>query len=214
MRSIRLRRPAAVAMLAASAGLALASQAVQTASAATFFRTVNSTSISGQQASLQMSISSAQNNSALKFVPRFQGTSDCATCGVPNTPSELAWGQVKFVPNSTGVSLVNKATGKCADVEAGAQQNPGQAVGAKVVLAVCDGTLSQRWKVSLFSGNGSTFQNLLPGTGKVLVLTNNNNGSNSGQAILEPSNVNVGLSNAERLKHIQIFGSTFVNMQQ
>ncbi|MEV6282749.1 RICIN domain-containing protein [Kribbella sp. NPDC051770] len=212
MRSTRFRRPAAVALLAVSSGALLAGQLVQTASAATFFRTIDSTSISGQQAALQLSTSSSQNNSALKFVPRFTGTAACATCGVPNTPSQLAWGQVKVVPNSTGVSLVNKATGKCADVEASAQQNPDQANGAKVVLAPCDGTLSQRWKVDLFTGNQSTFQNLLPGTTK-LMLTNNNNGSNSGQAVLEPSTVNIGLSNAEKRKHIQIFGSTFVNLQ-
>ncbi|MFE4922330.1 RICIN domain-containing protein [Streptomyces sp. NPDC056661] len=145
----------------------------------------------------------------MAFVTK-QGTLQCGfICEAPDTPPSHAWAQLKVVPNSAGVSLVNEQTGECADVEFSAQQPGAQVSGAKVVLAVCDGTLSQQWNVSVFTGNQSQFQNLLPGTGTTpLMLTDA-----QGKAILEPITVNNKLSNAERLKHIQTFGSVLVNQK-
>ncbi|MFJ7305623.1 RICIN domain-containing protein [Streptomyces sp. NPDC099088] len=199
MALIRIRRAYGTAVVAAAAAVLLAGPLTSGASAATFLRTIDS-----NQAKLQLSVTSNQNNSPLAFVPRFAEQPACSTCGVPNTPPNLSWAQVKVAPNATGISLVNKQTGKCADVAANLQQSGAQATGSRLVLAACDGTLSQQWKVNSATGNSSTFQNVL----NQLVLTDA-----QGKPILEPITVNNTLSAAERAKHVQIFGSTLVKVQ-
>ncbi|WP_369275863.1 RICIN domain-containing protein [Streptomyces sp. R11] len=204
MFGLRNRPAVGAAVVAVSAATLLAGPLTSSASAATIFSTIVS-----QKAGLQLSITSNQNNAALTFAPR-QGTVSCNfTCSAPDTPPGHAWAQVKVAPTASGISLVNKQTGECADVEFSAQQPGAQAAGAKVVLSACDGTLSQQWKSRIFTGNQRSFQNLLPGTGPALMLTNS-----QGQAILEPITVNNNLSLAEREKHVQNFGTILVSQQQ
>jgi hypothetical protein len=194
---------AGAALLIATATSALSGVLAGHASAATFFRTIDSSTDQ-----LQLSATSSTSGSSLKFVPRFKGVAPCATCGVADTPSNLAWAQVKFASSASAVSLVNKQTQKCADVELSAQAPGAKLAGARIVLAPCDGTLSQQWKVLFASGgNQSTFQNQLDQVNR-FVLTNAQS-----NAILEPITINNNLSASERLKHIQRFGSTLVNAQ-
>lgn len=201
MHSSRPRRLVTAALTSLAAGTALAAAVTPPAGAATIFRTVES-----HQAGLQLSAQSTRDGSPLRFVPRFPVVSDCATCEIPTMPPELTWAQINVVPNTSAVSLVNKKSGKCADVSPSAQAPGTSASGAAVVLAECDGTLSQQWKVSVTT-NQKRFVNQLPGTEK-LSLTDA-----LGQAILEPITVNARQPLSEQAKHVQIFRSTFVGLQ-
>jgi hypothetical protein len=196
--SLLRRRRLFVGLVVAAAAALLAGPLAQSASAATFFRTVNSAS-----AKTQLAISSSQNNAPLEFVPEFKGTFVCATCGIAGIPDKQLWSLEKLVPESRNIFLVNRQTKKCADVELAAQAPGADALGAKVVIAPCDGTVSQRWK-HIFSagGNQSTFQNELTG----LILTNN---AAEGVVLEDFANVRTV---TERLQHVQTFGSTRSNI--
>ncbi|MET7550914.1 RICIN domain-containing protein [Streptomyces sp. NPDC005500] len=201
IRNILNRRVVGGVVAAASAAAVFAGPLTSSASAATvtFIRTVDS-----PQAKLQLSVTSSQNNSPVSFVPRFAGVPACSSCNVPNTPAKQSWAQLKVTPSAQGVSLVNKQTNMCLDVAPSAQQAGASAVGTGLVLAKCDGTQSQQWKVSFATGNSSTFQNVL----NKLMLTDAQS-----KPILEPITVNNNLPSAERAKHVQIFGSTLVGQQ-
>ncbi|WP_432947609.1 RICIN domain-containing protein [Kribbella sp. CA-253562] len=196
------RRGIRAALTTVGAAALLVGSFAQTASATTFFRTVDS-----KQAGRQLTITSSQDNSPVKFGPRFNGTSACASCGFTDVPPEMAFAQVKIAPNIAGVSLVNKKTGKCLDVEPSAQKSGAQVNGANVVLAECDATQSQQWKVTVSFGSQTMFVNKLP-TAEQMALTDS-----LGKAILEPITVNNNLPPAERLKHVQIFSSRLVSVE-
>jgi hypothetical protein len=91
---------------------------------------------------------------------------------------------------------------KCADIESPAQKPGANAVGARVVIGPCDGTPSQQWDVLFATGNQSQFKNALIG----LFITNNN-----GNPVLEASSAK--LPSQGRAQQVQIFGSTFVNVE-
>jgi hypothetical protein len=197
MSLLRSRRVVVGLIVAATAAL-FAGPLAQSASAATFFRTVNSA-----QAKTQLAISSSQNNAPLVFVPEFKGTFVCATCGIADIPNKQLWSLEKLGVSTPNVFLVNRQTDKCADVELAAQAPGADALGAKVVIAPCDGTASQRWK-HLFAaaGNQSTFQNELTG----LILTNN---AVEGVVLENFANFRTV---TERLQHVQTFGQTRSNI--
>ncbi|MFI7072570.1 RICIN domain-containing protein [Micromonospora sediminicola] len=190
----RLRTPGLVFAAAAVATLITGPLSTSASASATFFRTVEN-----RQAGTQLAITLTKANSPLTFVPRFDGVAICATCGVPATPAKQAWAEKRALltgPDQS-ISLVNKQTGKCADVEFSAQRAGASAIGAKVVLAPCDGTFSQRWD-NLFAaaGNQSKYRNRL----NQLILT-----STGSSVQLQPFSSQNG---------VQTFGSTFVNVVQ
>jgi hypothetical protein len=191
----RSRRILGAALVAASAAVAMAGPLASDASAAAFIRTVES-----QKAGLQLSISSPEHNAPLVFVPR-KGEFVCSTCAQAGVPAERGWEQKKLVSNVNGVSLINKATGMCVDIDPAAQEFGANGAGAKVVLAECDDTPSQQWRVFFATfGNQNTFQNQHNG----LILTNTGN-----EALIQPFN-NSTLSPAERAQRVQTFGSVRV----
>jgi hypothetical protein len=185
-------------LVAIAAAALFAGPLAQHASAATFFRTVNDAN-----AQTSLAISSSRNNAPLVFVPEFEGKFVCATCGISGIPDEQVWSEERLVPGSRATFLVNRATGKCADIELDAQAPDANAIGARVVLAPCDGTSSQRWK-NLFQafGNQSQFQNELTG----LILTNH---AADGVVLANFANK---LPAQEQRQNIQTFGSTRANV--
>jgi len=198
MSLLRYRRRVAVGLMAAAAAVLFAGPLAQSASAATFFTTFNSA-----QTDTSLAVSSSRNNSPLVFVPEFEGTFVCATCGIAGIPDQQVWSLEKFVAQSRNKFLVNRQTGKCADVELAAQAPDANPVGAKVVIAACDGTASQRWVHDFAAGgNQSRFVNELTG----LTLTNN---AVEGVVLEGP---NGKLPSRERGQHIQTFGGTKANV--
>jgi hypothetical protein len=188
------RRRIAAGLIAAAAAVLFAGPLAQGASAATLFQTVKSA-----QTDTELAISSSRNNAPLVFVPEFEGEFVCSTCGIAGIPDTQLWSLERLVPDSRNKFLVNRATGKCADVEQAAQAPDANPLGANVVIAPCDGTASQRWKhIFAAGGKQSTFQNELTG----LVLTNS---AADGVVLEDFAN---RLPSSERGRHIQIFGQT------
>lgn len=185
-------------LIAVAAAALFAGPLAQSASAATFFRTVNDAN-----AKTSLAISSSANNSPLVFVPQFKGKFVCATCGIAGIPDQQVWSEERLIPGNRATFLVNRQTGKCADIELDAQAPDANAVGARVVLAPCDGTDSQQWK-NLFvaGGNQSTFVNQLTG----LRLTNH-----AADGVIL-ANGNGQLPAQEKRLNVQTFGSTKANV--
>jgi hypothetical protein len=181
-------------LIAVAAAALFAGPLAQSASAATFFRTFNDAN-----ANTSLAISSSRNNAPLVFVPEFEGTFVCASCGIAGIPDQQVWSEERLVPGNRATFLVNRATGKCADIELDAQAPDANAVGAQVVLAPCDGTSSQRWK-NLFAagGNQNTFQNELTG----LFLTNH-----AADGVILANSAG-RLPAQEKRLNVQTFGST------
>jgi hypothetical protein len=106
--------------------------------------------------------SSAKANSAVKFVPSFIPDRRFSDAGVgdPNTPSTHQWAITASREPRLNV-IRNRATNECLDIEQ-ERENITQttdAVGARVTVRPCDGTMSQNWKVSIATGNQHTFRN-------------------------------------------------------
>ena len=194
MSPLRHRNRIAAGLVAAAAAVLFTGPLAQSASAATLFQTVNSA-----QTDTQLAISSSSNNAPLVFVPEFEGRFVCSTCGIAGIPDQQVWSLEKLVVESRNKFIVNRQTGKCADVELAAQAPDADPLGARVVIAPCDGTESQRWNHLFAAGaRQSTFQNELTG----LILTN----SAADGVVLE--GFNSKLPSRERGQHIQTFGQT------
>jgi hypothetical protein len=155
MSPLRHRNRIAAGLVAAAAAVLFTGPLAQSASAATLFQTVNSA-----QTDTQLAISSSSNNAPLVFVPEFEGTFVCSTCGIAGIPDQQVWSLEKLVVESRNKFIVNRQTGKCADVELAAQAPDADPLGARVVISPCDGTASQRWNHLFAAGaRQSTFQN-------------------------------------------------------
>ncbi|WP_369275892.1 hypothetical protein AB5J55_43540 [Streptomyces sp. R11] len=188
-------RRAMIASVAASAAVLVAGPMASNASAAIFYRTISN----GK--GLMLSSSSAADNAPVVFVPEFKEDRrfSGASAGDPDTPQKLRWAQVRI---NNGLSIVHKATGRCLDVERGAEGGGARAVRAKAVLNPCDGTFSQRWK-DLGAGkvNPHGFQN----EWNHLLLTNTGT-----SAVLEP--INPKRDSAAQAKDVQSFTLNFVEV--
>jgi hypothetical protein len=183
--------------LAQSASAAQSAPAAKGASAITFFRAINNDSANPKRS---LAISSSQNNTPLVMVPKFVGKFVCATCGIANIPEKQQWTEERLESSRSAVFLVNRETRKCADVEPDAQKPGADALGARVVIAACDGTASQRWKNNFQAGgNTSHFVNELTG----LILTDNA----AEGVVLEKSN-SAFRTVSERIAHQQTFTQT------
>ena len=105
--SLLRRRRLFVGLVVAAAAALLAGPLAQSASAATFFRSINSAS-----ANTSLAISSSQNNAPLVFVPEFKGKFVCATCGIAGIPTSICGaGELAWQP-----LCLATADDKCADV--------------------------------------------------------------------------------------------------